>query len=192
MKLLRCKKCGQEFRQSFTDENGKYHVFNHRKYCFDCNPFGQRIGLRIAFAEKYHYSYATKRILICKICHKEYHHKSRREGRNGSTATTCASCLGKVKKFNQKKKIVNYLGGGCYICGIIGSQCIFDNHHIDPSKKEYRLSRSLKKWETLKKELDKTVLLCANCHAELHFGVFELWFLGGRGKIRTCDGAVTP
>jgi predicted HNH restriction endonuclease len=44
-------------------------------------------------------------------------------------------------------------------------------HHKDPSLKEFGPSgRILKRlsWEKITKEIDKCILLCANCHRELH------------------------
>lgn len=51
-----------------------------------------------------------------------------------------------------------------------------DLHHIDASKKEFGLSirgltRSLDK---IMKEADKCVLVCANCHREIHAGISQL------------------
>ncbi len=51
-----------------------------------------------------------------------------------------------------------------------------DLHHVDESKKSFDMSsRGLtRSWERLKKEADKCVLLCANCHREIHAGVTQL------------------
>ena len=49
-------------------------------------------------------------------------------------------------------------------------------HHLDPSKKDFGLSmRGLtRSWEKMRTELDKCILLCANCHAEVHEGITQL------------------
>lgn len=49
-------------------------------------------------------------------------------------------------------------------------------HHLDPKKKEFGLSeRGLtRSWEKIKLEIDKCVLLCANCHMEIHDGISQL------------------
>ena len=43
-------------------------------------------------------------------------------------------------------------------------------HHIDPNKKDFALSRTKTVIfdDKTKKELDKCILLCANCHFEVH------------------------
>jgi len=70
-----------------------------------------------------------------------------------------------------KKQAVEYKGGACQKCGY--DQCVgaLTFHHLDPNEKEFGISaggltRSLEK---LKTELDKCILLCHNCHAEIHF-----------------------
>ena len=49
-----------------------------------------------------------------------------------------------------------------------------DFHHLDPSIKEFNLTRNSIGWEKLKPELDKCVLLCSNCHRMIHAGVILL------------------
>ena len=49
-------------------------------------------------------------------------------------------------------------------------------HHLDPAQKDFGLSvRGLtRSWEKMRAELDKCVLLCANCHSEVHDGITQL------------------
>lgn len=66
-----------------------------------------------------------------------------------------------------------HLGGGrCQICKY--KRCIraLTFHHVDPSKKEIRFSRVMRySLQRLANELSKCVLLCHNCHAEVHEGL---------------------
>ena len=75
-----------------------------------------------------------------------------------------------------KQLIVEYKGGKCIICGYNRSAWAFDLHHVDGSLKEFGLSvRGLThSWEKLKQEADKCVLVCANCHREIHAGFSQL------------------
>ena len=65
----------------------------------------------------------------------------------------------------QKIKSVNYKGGACQMCGLV-DDClsIYDFHHTDPSIKEFKLSGK----PFNKKELDKCIMVCANCHRKIH------------------------
>jgi hypothetical protein len=69
-----------------------------------------------------------------------------------------------------KRKCVEHLGGKC-------SECGYDNmfaltfHHVDGSTKSFEISSKIaNQWsfERLKPEMDKCILLCANCHIIKH------------------------
>lgn len=70
-----------------------------------------------------------------------------------------------------KIKGIEYKGGECISCGYKNSIYALHFHHLDPNKKEFSITGKSISWERIKSELDKCVLLCANCHAEVHEGV---------------------
>ncbi|MCC7004417.1 HNH endonuclease [Candidatus Nomurabacteria bacterium] len=69
-----------------------------------------------------------------------------------------------------------YKGGCCEICGYKKCQRALSFHHIDPSLKSFGLSDKglTRSWEKTKSEIDKCILLCANCHMEVHEGITQL------------------
>lgn len=70
---------------------------------------------------------------------------------------------------NIKQQCVDYLGGKCCKCGYNKSLNSLHFHHLDPSTKEFGLSASSSKtFKSKKRELDKCILVCANCHGEIH------------------------
>lgn len=72
---------------------------------------------------------------------------------------------------HRKIEIVRNMGGKCSRCGYSGNLSAFHFHHLDPSKKNFRLDLraiSNRKIEAVQLEVDKCILLCANCHAETH------------------------
>ena len=73
-----------------------------------------------------------------------------------------------------KQKLVEYKGGKCQVCGY--NKCItcLDFHHTDPTEKEMKISGSTKSFEKQKKEVDKCVLVCHNCHGEIHAGMVKI------------------
>jgi hypothetical protein len=73
-----------------------------------------------------------------------------------------------------KRRLVEAFGGSCGICGYNKCDKSLDFHHIDEEEKEFNLSARIKKWERLVKEAKKCVMLCANCHREVHAGVTKL------------------
>ncbi|PIZ48257.1 hypothetical protein CO180_03375 [candidate division WWE3 bacterium CG_4_9_14_3_um_filter_41_6] len=75
-----------------------------------------------------------------------------------------------------RKEAVYFLGGSCCICGYDKYIGALEFHHIDPNEKEFGLSsRGLtRSWEKIVEELKKCVLVCSNCHREIHAGVTQL------------------
>jgi len=62
------------------------------------------------------------------------------------------------------------MGGKCQICGYIKCRNSLEIHHIDSEEKEISF-QNIVSWERIYKELEKCILLCANCHREVHVGV---------------------
>ena len=63
--------------------------------------------------------------------------------------------------------------GGCKICGYSRCLSALEFHHIDPTKKEAAISKMLN-LKNVVEELKNCVLLCSNCHREVHEGLTEL------------------
>lgn len=58
----------------------------------------------------------------------------------------------------------------CQVCGESRSWCL-DFHHVDPSTKEGTLSSMIrsKSREAILEEITKCVVVCRNCHADIHY-----------------------
>ena len=69
-----------------------------------------------------------------------------------------------------RQKIKEYkLSKGCNKCGYNKNPNALQFHHTDRNK-EYQVARpGTRCWKTVKKEIDKCIILCANCHAEEHY-----------------------
>ena len=73
-----------------------------------------------------------------------------------------------------KRKLIEYKGGKCQICGYNRCQEALEFHHLDPSQKDFTISGGTKSFESLKPEVDKCILVCANCHREIHAGLIKI------------------
>lgn len=75
-----------------------------------------------------------------------------------------------------KEMAIAYKGGKCNICGYDKCNTALDFHHKDEKNKKFGLSvRGLtRSWDKTKNELDKCILVCANCHREIHEGITQL------------------
>jgi predicted HNH restriction endonuclease len=80
----------------------------------------------------------------------------------------------------RRKKIrseaIKYRGGKCELCGYKRCSRAFDFHHLDPKKKKFGISLNglTRSWERVRHELDNCIMLCANCHREVHAGITQL------------------
>lgn len=101
----------------------------------------------------------------CKICNNEYTFK-----RNSSCSKeVCSRCYQVYRKYELKYKSINYKGGKCSICGYSKCKDSLSFHHIDPESKEFTISGKYNlSWKKISKELDKCILVCMNCHGEIH------------------------
>ena len=69
-----------------------------------------------------------------------------------------------------KAQAIQYKGGKCVSCGYDKCAAALDFHHLDPSQKDPEWSKMRhRSFEKVRDELDKCVLLCKNCHTELHY-----------------------
>lgn len=72
-----------------------------------------------------------------------------------------------------RKKYRDFLNGSCCKCGY--SKCIdaLHFHHLDPKTKKFTITdavhgRVRATEEEIYEEIAKCILICANCHAEIH------------------------
>lgn len=69
-----------------------------------------------------------------------------------------------------KKAAILLKGGKCIKCGYNRCPAALDFHHIIPEEKEGNLKDLFSRnWATIEKEIDKCILLCANCHRAEHY-----------------------
>lgn len=68
-----------------------------------------------------------------------------------------------------KKKAVEFMGGKCSCCGFDKHPAALQFHHLDPTEKEVSWNKlRLRSWEKIVTELNKCIILCANCHSIEH------------------------
>ena len=105
---------------------------------------------------------------ICLICNKE---KPLTEFY--SKRAVCKECVRKIQQDKYAKRanqLNEYKQTLC--CAKCGEKRFYllDFHHINPNEKDFTISDATNtKMETLQKELDKCIPLCANCHREFHW-----------------------
>jgi len=153
---------------------------------YHCKKEGINIGKEAKFSEE--------DIIQMNEMYKTSYRKDVAKKFNVSEATVSYHCgtkrikrtESKIKKDNvkwvtenrrkNKLKLVEYKGGKCQCCGYDRSVKALEFHHKNPEEKEFGLSTRgiTKSFDRLKKEADKCVLVCANCHREIHEGLIKI------------------
>lgn len=77
----------------------------------------------------------------------------------------------KIRGQKRKLEAIMSIGGKCSICGYSNNISALEFHHINPDTKEFNIdARKFANTspEKLKEEISKCLLVCSNCHKEIH------------------------
>lgn len=155
-----CHKCKEKFPNRLIVD-GKERMLNRRKFCLECSPFGRHNTADLTIGEQG----------TCRECGKGFIYK--RSG--GHRRTVCNTCSVHKNRFAVKQWAIAYKGGACAICGYNRCMGALQFHHLDADAKQFAIGGNhTRRKSVLTKELDKCILLCANCHAELHAGLVTI------------------
>ena len=123
-----------------------------RKIFIDANP---------NYQEEYYIKNRDKKI--------EYRHQYERDNKERLTKEYSTRWQKRKKEYDVIMH--NLKINGCAICGY--NKCIdsLDFHHVNPEDKEFQIGKRTLDWsvERVANELNKCILLCKNCHYELHY-----------------------
>jgi hypothetical protein len=152
-----CKNCGESF-PTRVKVDGQIRNLCSRKFCLNCSPFG-------GHNTKSDFGKPPKRSST--IPYKDWP----QEWKDNNTRRIQNS------RNERRNAIIKLLGGKCTICEYSKCGRSLHCHHRDPRTKSFNLSSRqicTRSWETVKKEAQKCVLLCSNCHGEVHDGITSL------------------
>ena len=93
----------------------------------------------------------------------------------------------KKRRLKVKELATTYKGSKCNVCGYDRCRDSLEFHHVVKDGKNFGISAKgyTRSWKSIKSELDKCVLLCANCHREWHAGIIteeNLSFFGSSNE----------
>lgn len=145
-----CPKCNNNVPSKIYID-GKIRNLAHRKFCLDCSPFG-----------------SGNTIDLSKGPPKNPRTKTEIEKKNTTVYI-------RKRRLTFRINSIKYKGGKCEVCGYCKCTRALEFHHIDPKAKLFNIAQSAytRNWEDVIKELDKCVLLCANCHREVEDGLIK-------------------
>src|SRR3989338_5363741 len=80
------------------------------------------------------------------------------------------------RRKNIRRMAIEYLGGKCQLCGYVKCLEALDIHHKNPNNKNFGISEDgiTRSWKRVKSEIQECILICANCHREIHAGITQL------------------
>lgn len=108
---------------------------------------------------------------ICKICNKEFKQLQLRK------RTRCNACNTKIRRYRNKLKAIELLGGKCVKCGF-DNPAALEFHHKNPDEKSFGIGNVANKaWFSIVEEIKKCELLCSNCHMIEHTTRYDEDFL---------------
>lgn len=167
-----CKICQKEF-PNWIKINGVLKNISSRKYCFECSPYGKHNTRKLPLL----LSNGKRRCPYCSI-EKDISQFLKRKNKIGGSSY-CQSCTSRRMRERGnllKQKCVEYKNNKCYICGYNKYIGAMDFHHIDPTRKEFNISefRSFTFGDKVRYELDKCILVCSNCHREIHGNIVSI------------------
>ena len=164
MVTVKCVVCGKEFES----------LKSTKKYCSkECENANRRLKYAQAKAQGLDPHNKGLSEKECLICNKKFIPKNK----SANQRSCCYDCMPEGTQLTRGDflaKIKNIRGGKCIRCGY--NTCIkaLEFHHIDPSKKDFTISNDNFKLKEAIEESKKCILLCANCHRELHDNIWRL------------------
>lgn len=112
------------------------------------------------------YNDGIGRSYSCKKCAKKYQREYNRKNRKKVTDAS------RNKRRRIKSILVEENGGKCIICGYNRYPGALEFHHRDPNEKDLHVSST--GIHKAREEAKKCILVCSNCHMELHGGIISL------------------
>lgn len=84
--------------------------------------------------------------------------------------------MGNDRLYKAKKQAaIEGMGGECQICGYSKCHRTLHFHHVNPKSKDFSFTGiAYIDWIEIENELKKCILVCANCHGEIHANVTSI------------------
>ncbi len=147
--------CGNAIPSSIVINEKRRNLKNRTK-CLTCVPFGSSRYSKKSLEDQRSYN-----------AEKAKRHYNRSKERNGG--------VDPIKAHREKRKnlIISILGGECQLCGYSKLSRNLAFHHL--RDKELHLdSRAFQRsWANVIPEVLKCVLVCHNCHGEIHADIID-------------------
>lgn len=160
-----CVVCGKEFEA----------IKSTKKYCSkDCEnrmrreKYAAKQLLKKDLPKENHMAFKN-----CLLCGKSFQPKSPAANQR----QCCYDCMPEgvqLRRGDFIAKLKQKEGGKCVKCGYDKCLSALEFHHKDPDKKDFGISDDNMRLKEAVEEIKKCVLICSNCHRELHAGLWNI------------------
>ena len=170
-KILKLRKEGKTYNEIAKEIGRAKGTIS--KYCTEAGLGGAPVRTADVVAMNNYYSTHTKEE-TAKFFNVSKHyvkkHSTKRFNNQTADEKRKANVLaGKKRRHKIKNDSIEKLGGKCVKCGYSKCKNALDFHHIDPATKLFNMGIAYRyPQKKIDLELNKCMLLCANCHREEH------------------------
>lgn len=162
--VIKCKICGKDF-QARIKINGIRKDLSRRNFCINCIPLKTQRKSSIGKKEK--------ECIDCKKIFPNNKNYFSTNGKRNFLSSNCISCRNKKeiqRRYIRKTNILKIYGANkCYLCGYSKNLSALVFHHKNPKEKDRNISKI--SCYKRKEEIKKCILVCFNCHMEIHAGL---------------------
>lgn len=155
------------------DECGKIFIPTRKGHLF-CSKFCRERYWRLhnkSYISKYQKNYRLRTPLLCKLCGRDI--TDRKSGKVYCSKYCAFIIKKKGNKVLRDKAAISFKDYkesiGCMSCGYNKCGACLDFHHMKDKQRRITDKLWYYKGKLLEKELKKCILLCKNCHYELHY-----------------------
>jgi hypothetical protein len=153
--MLTCSKCNKEF-STYVIIDGKSRNLCNRKRCLECQPWkAPRFPTRTPSQKKQAELEKSKK---CYLRQKAEH----------------GVCLQTIRMRARKAALINLLGGGCCLCKYDRTSRNLAFHHCFDKEDALDARAMAKSLSWVLFEMSKCVMVCHNCHGEIHDGLVDV------------------
>ena len=105
---------------------------------------------------------------ICRACVKKQDAELFKKNKNNIVARNKKYADKTIKWFKEYKQTLS-----CEACDE-SREWVLDFHHKNPNEKDFQISGKSISWDKIKNELEKCILVCSNCHQEIHTNLIDI------------------
>ena len=160
--VCKCVICGQVFNS----------LKSTKKYCSkECVNASRR--LKWKNRERVDREQKLMSEKVCLLCGSVFRPKNK----SANNRSCCYNCMPdgiQLTRGDFLHKLKQMMGGECVRCGYCKCSKALEFHHIDSNKKDFTISNDHFKLQEAIDEAKKCILVCSNCHRELHDNLWNI------------------